>query len=1589
MDYRDIRLRTAKLKKEKGASSVVLLIMFFILMGVALIVAFMQWRNQKVRILQVQDSLAASVLAASVPEVYENTNGDIFIPESKVPYTFNLFKEALQINTMTQETAVNSNLFNPINEQDILANLTVKDYRVYSVQSNAVGTKTIHEYRVDPETGLIVWMTTHDYRDEEDPAVVKTPNGKPIVWTTIYAKVNIDIQTPALKIFLGENASGVNMDIEKVSAIVKDTMVKVVAHDWINPEDYSNKEVLATKTFKFNETVTDIENFLNEVAATKLPYRQGYRFVGWDKGASQIQALIDNGNAIIDIYAVFAEDGVEHHTLKVFDGEDYYTVRLKPGEDVSYTAKNIPGKLFLYWSYDREGSTLASNDKNIVFVMPDHDVVLWAIYNHTDVGSIAELITDVLPTETGFQAKTKWYVKDDTKRTIECGYLLALDPAHLDYNHELVIQAGAETGHVNVGNVVTDISFYNDKDITVYGRAYLKLEDRASGAVEIIYTDPVEIFYDAPDAEKYIVYVGGIKVTDANANDIFASDPSKGNSGLATFDLYTRELTLNAVDIVGNYTLPSNSKNYGIYTNSHLTINLIGDNFVDGNILNDDGGVLVINDVSPAYVNAEANISVDGAIENNVINNAKINNAVIAGTITNNKIIAGGSYNQLQNTKEGTVTGGVFKGITVNNGDIRGGLYTGTTTNNAGAVIRGGDITGAVINAGVITEDTMTTPTISGKVTNTNAISGGMFTGEVVSTGHIASGQFTGTVANGGSITGGSFDCEPGNVVNGATIDGVAKPGVISGGTFVSLVINEKTGSIKGGTFKDFVVNREGAIEEISKLHKITAINSHIDCGYTLGGTETLWAQPGKLVSAIEDLGELAFNNWTAEGIVVSDVMLNTSPLGFYMPSNDVIVKANGAWVAIFDGNGGSNGGTIVRNVGEKLGTLPTSYRIGYAFTGWYTQPEGGTKISENTLMPDNTVTYYAHWDALPFTATFESNGGSVASPSTITKVAGEALGTLPTTTRTGYIFDAWYTAVTGGERIYSTTQMPANGATYYAHWTPIKYFVEFDANGGAGLQMSQQEFTYDEARKLAKNEYSKTGYAFAGWNTKADGSGTTYTDEQEVKNLTDINEEIISLYAQWGAQSFNITYNLNGGTIATPNPANYSPETPTFTLNNPTKAGYEFVGWTGSNGTVPQQTVTIAQGTVGVLEYTANWMRTPIVVTYDSTSGEFAGNATGLYENKVKYTENIVLEGEYIQPTNAYGEFLGWYTDKNYTAGTEFNPATDPVKYDTDIRVYAKWEYKNLVFAYIDGVNGNDANSGLTPDEPIKTLAEAYERLSGGGSLYVVDTITINNMTAISNNTYSDAGGSVVTSGDVNIYRYARPNNYAAYRGHNRESNLNALLSISNGATVAIQNLVFDGVGASRYETMSTSVQASAPILRNSGSVTIEGATFKNNNSTSQGGAIYNEGIMLFTGHIYNSQATLGSGIYQAGTLTIKGNTMLHDNCDIYLHADETLVNISAALTDTNGNPLSATTKVARITPNSYRLGRTVARVDYSGTMADALYQNFTLTPNGSFELRPGNYIDDSLNILDSDIVISQKFTVTYHETVYDSGNP
>lgn len=74
---------------------------------------------------------------------------------------------------------------------------------------------------------------------------------------------------------------------------------------------------------------------------------------------------------------------------------------------------------------------------------------------------------------------------------------------------------------------------------------------------------------------------------------------------------------------------------------------------------------------------------------------------------------------------------------------------------------------------------------------------------------------------------------------------------------------------------------------------------------------------------------------------------------------------------------------------------------------------------------------------------------------------------------------------------------------------------VIFDANGGEGT-MAAQTFEHSVAQALTANNFTKTGYTFAGWNTKADGSGTGYADKESV-SFTPVNDgDSITLYAQW-----------------------------------------------------------------------------------------------------------------------------------------------------------------------------------------------------------------------------------------------------------------------------------------------------------------------------------------------------------------------------------------------------------------------------------------------------------------------------------------
>ena len=170
--------------------------------------------------------------------------------------------------------------------------------------------------------------------------------------------------------------------------------------------------------------------------------------------------------------------------------------------------------------------------------------------------------------------------------------------------------------------------------------------------------------------------------------------------------------------------------------------------------------------------------------------------------------------------------------------------------------------------------------------------------------------------------------------------------------------------------------------------------------------------------------------------------------------------------------------------------------------------------LSDMSVEIFDTNTYTIHYDA---------NGGTgmMIDQSAST---GQTLNLRTNTfTYTDRVFVGWNTAANGTGTPYtdgqSVTDLTTAGNIYtlYAQWVEVlHYSVHFDANGGTGT-MNDQDFTYgDPPVALTTNAFSKTGYMFMGWNTAADGSGTSYEDEELVQNLSNVQHDVVTLYAQY-----------------------------------------------------------------------------------------------------------------------------------------------------------------------------------------------------------------------------------------------------------------------------------------------------------------------------------------------------------------------------------------------------------------------------------------------------------------------------------------
>ena len=213
------------------------------------------------------------------------------------------------------------------------------------------------------------------------------------------------------------------------------------------------------------------------------------------------------------------------------------------------------------------------------------------------------------------------------------------------------------------------------------------------------------------------------------------------------------------------------------------------------------------------------------------------------------------------------------------------------------------------------------------------------------------------------------------------------------------------------------------------------------------------------------------------------------------------------------------------------------------------------------------------------------------------------------------------------------------------------KMTVSFNANGGTGTMSSTVQGRPGATVTLPKNTFTRTSYTFKSWNTKADGSGTSYSDGASVTLPID---GLSVLYAQWTPVNYTITYDLDGGTNDSANPKTYTIETSTITLNPPVKPGYEFVNWYLDGNAV----TSIAKGSTGNKTLRAVWR----VITYSILYDLDGGSAN----NPIQYTIETSTFMLNNPVKNGY-EFTSW-------TGTDLTEAVRTVainKGSTGDRVY------------------------------------------------------------------------------------------------------------------------------------------------------------------------------------------------------------------------------------------------------------------------------------------------------------------------------
>ena len=423
---------------------------------------------------------------------------------------------------------------------------------------------------------------------------------------------------------------------------------------------------------------------------------------------------------------------------------------------------------------------------------------------------------------------------------------------------------------------------------------------------------------------------------------------------------------------------------------------------------------------------------------------------------------------------------------------------------------------------------------------------------------------------------------------------GSGAPNDQSGDSFSDVTVSDTTPTREGYSFKGWNTAADG-----------TGVDYPADSTYTLpaSGTDTLYAQ------------------WDP----------NTVTLAY---------SANGGSGAPDDQSGDAFSDVTVSD------TTPT--REGYSFTGWNTAADGtGTDYpadSTYTLPASGTDTLYAQWDPNTVTLAYDANGGSGAPNDQSGDAFSDVTVSDTTPTREGYSFTGWNTAADGTGVDYpadSTYTLPASGTdTLYAQWNQDvvgQATLAYSANGGSGAPGDQSGDASSDVT-VSDTTPTREGYSFTGWNTAADGTGTSYAGNDSYTLPASGTD---TLYAQWDPNTVTLAYDANGGSGAPNDQSGDSFSDVTVSDTTPTREGYSFTGWNtaadGSGVDYPaDSTYTLPASGTDTLY--AQWDPNTVTLAYDANGGSGAPND----QSGDAFSDVTVSD---TTPTREGYSFTGWNT--------------------------------------------------------------------------------------------------------------------------------------------------------------------------------------------------------------------------------------------------------------------------------------------------------------------------------------------------------